>query len=70
MRLAILKAYIFAVSTEENAHCSSFWYSCHVALNWNKHDQLRCADTSLGVTPFVDPDDLKFFFNEIHRLTK
>lgn len=22
-----------------------------------------------GVTPFVKPDDLKFFFEEIHRLT-
>ncbi|KAH6650710.1 Uroporphyrinogen decarboxylase [Chaetomium tenue] len=23
-----------------------------------------------GITPFVNPDDLKFFFQEIHRLTK
>lgn len=23
----------------------------------------------VGVTPFVKPDDLKFFFEEIHRLT-
>lgn len=22
----------------------------------------------IGVTPFVNPDDLKFFFQEIHRL--
>lgn len=22
-----------------------------------------------GITPFVKPDDLKFFFEEIHRLT-
>lgn len=24
----------------------------------------------LGITPFVKPDDLKFYFEEIHRLTK
>ena len=24
----------------------------------------------LGITPFVNPDDLRFFFEEIHRLTK
>ena len=24
--------------------------------------------TFLGITPFVDPDDLKFYFEEIHRL--
>jgi uroporphyrinogen decarboxylase len=31
----------------------------------------RC-DTNLltGVTPFVDPEHLKFFFEEVHRLTK
>lgn len=23
-----------------------------------------------GITPFVQPDDLKFFFQEVHRLTK
>ncbi|KAI5297212.1 Uroporphyrinogen decarboxylase in heme biosynthesis, partial [Ascosphaera atra] len=23
-----------------------------------------------GITPFVNPDDLKFFFEEVHRLTK
>jgi uroporphyrinogen decarboxylase len=28
------------------------------------------ADIILGITPFVNPDDLKFFFQEIHRLTK
>jgi uroporphyrinogen decarboxylase len=26
--------------------------------------------SSTGITPFVKPDDLKFFFEEIHRLTK
>ena len=26
--------------------------------------------TLLGITPFVKPDDLKFYFEEIHRLTK
>jgi hypothetical protein len=26
--------------------------------------------TSTGITPFVKPDDLKFYFEEIHRLTK
>jgi uroporphyrinogen decarboxylase len=24
----------------------------------------------LGITPFVNPEDLKFFFQEVHRLTK
>jgi hypothetical protein len=24
----------------------------------------------IGVTPFVDPEHLKFFFEEVHRLTK
>lgn len=28
------------------------------------------SDQLLGITPFVNPDDLKFFFQEIHRLTK
>lgn len=23
-----------------------------------------------GITPFVNPEDLKFYFQEIHRLTK
>lgn len=27
------------------------------------------ADNMLGVTPFVKPDSLKFFFEEIHRLS-
>ena len=27
------------------------------------------ANLGHGITPFVDPDDLKFFFQEIHRLT-
>jgi uroporphyrinogen decarboxylase len=27
------------------------------------------ADISLGITPFVNPEDLKFFFEEIHRLS-
>jgi uroporphyrinogen decarboxylase len=34
---------------------------------------LRDLETSLltflGITPFVKPDDLKFYFEEIHRLT-
>jgi uroporphyrinogen decarboxylase len=31
----------------------------------------RClADNRPGITPFVKPDDLKFFFEEIHRLTR
>jgi uroporphyrinogen decarboxylase len=25
--------------------------------------------SEIGVTPFVDPEHLKFFFEEIHRLT-
>ncbi|MCJ1310912.1 Uroporphyrinogen decarboxylase in heme biosynthesis [Agyrium rufum] len=28
------------------------------------------ANLGHGITPFVKPDDLKFFFQEIHRLTK
>jgi len=24
----------------------------------------------LGITPFVNPEDLRFFFQEVHRLTK
>jgi uroporphyrinogen decarboxylase len=24
----------------------------------------------LGITPFVKPDDLKFFFEEIHKYSK
>ena len=24
----------------------------------------------IGVTPFVDPDHLRFFFEEVHRLSK
>jgi len=26
--------------------------------------------TTLGITPKVDPEDLKFYFEEIHRLTR
>jgi uroporphyrinogen decarboxylase len=29
----------------------------------------RCLLIDLGITPFVDPEDLKFYFQEIHRLT-
>jgi uroporphyrinogen decarboxylase len=29
-----------------------------------------CLLTVAGITPFVKPDDLKFYFEEIHRLTK
>jgi uroporphyrinogen decarboxylase len=28
------------------------------------------ANLGHGITPFVKPDDLKFYFEEIHRLTK
>ncbi|KAF2836595.1 uroporphyrinogen decarboxylase [Patellaria atrata CBS 101060] len=28
------------------------------------------ANLGHGITPFVDPEDLKFYFEEIHRLTK
>jgi uroporphyrinogen decarboxylase len=28
------------------------------------------ANLGHGITPFVNPDDLRFFFEEIHRLTK
>lgn len=28
------------------------------------------TEPCLGITPFVNPDDLKFFFEEVHRLTK
>jgi hypothetical protein len=26
--------------------------------------------TTLGITPKVDPEDLRFYFEEIHRLTR
>jgi hypothetical protein len=26
--------------------------------------------TSVGITPLVKPDNLKFYFEELHRLTK
>lgn len=31
-------------------------------------DLLPPPDIHLGITPFVDPEDLKFYFQEIHRL--
>jgi hypothetical protein len=33
-------------------------------------DEYHSLLTLLGITPFVKPDDLKFYFEEIHRLTK
>jgi hypothetical protein len=27
------------------------------------------ANCCPGITPFVNPEDLKFFFQEVHRLT-
>lgn len=33
-------------------------------------DQSSCSiNSDPGITPFVKPDDLKFYFSEIHRLT-
>ena len=29
-----------------------------------------CIDPMQGVQPGIDPENLKFFFEEIHRLTK
>lgn len=39
---------------------------------YDKTPRHRCYNTNLltGVTPFVDPEHLKFFFEEVHRLTK
>lgn len=34
------------------------------------HFQISNTDIGTGITPFVNPDDLKFFFEEVHRLTK
>lgn len=31
---------------------------------------MNASNHLIGVTPFVDPENLKFFFEEIHRLTK
>jgi uroporphyrinogen decarboxylase len=31
--------------------------------------KLTIADVLSGITPFVNPDDLKFYFEELHRLT-
>lgn len=46
-----------------------------VNLGHGKFCLLISCETSLliekiGITPFVNPDDLRFFFEEIHRLTK
>jgi uroporphyrinogen decarboxylase len=36
----------------------------------NRYSLLSVKLTAAGITPFVKPDDLKFYFQEIHRLTK
>ncbi|EEH37878.1 uroporphyrinogen decarboxylase [Paracoccidioides lutzii Pb01] len=36
---------------------------------WDGRRQGWIANLGHGVTPFVDPEDLKFYFQEIHRLT-
>ncbi|KAL3482866.1 Uroporphyrinogen decarboxylase [Aspergillus germanicus] len=40
-----------------------------MAEGFKKGKQGWIANLGHGVTPFVKPDDLKFFFEEIHRLT-
>ncbi|KAL2798191.1 Uroporphyrinogen decarboxylase, partial [Aspergillus keveii] len=40
-----------------------------MAKGFEKGKQGWIANLGHGVTPFVKPDDLKFFFEEIHRLT-
>ncbi|KAL3458065.1 Uroporphyrinogen decarboxylase [Aspergillus heterothallicus] len=41
----------------------------NMAQGFKKGKQGWIANLGHGVTPFVKPDDLKFFFEEIHRLT-
>lgn len=36
-------------------------------VNYESNEQL--TDEFSGVTPFVDPGNLKFFFEEIHRVS-
>ncbi|KAJ0413446.1 Uroporphyrinogen decarboxylase [Aspergillus carlsbadensis] len=40
-----------------------------MAQGFQKGKQGWIANLGHGITPFVKPDDLKFFFEEIHRLT-
>jgi uroporphyrinogen decarboxylase len=42
----------------------------HGKINLTHRPPNRVADQHVGVTPFVNPDDMKFFFEEVHRLTK
>ena len=34
-----------------------------------EHSFIAQSLSGIGITPFVNPDDLRFFFEEIHRLT-
>ena len=40
-----------------------------VMVRVNSGLQLPDSNFVLGITPNVDPDTLKFYFKEIHRLT-
>ncbi|KAK3300408.1 Uroporphyrinogen decarboxylase [Chaetomium fimeti] len=39
-------------------------------FDWANRRKGWIVNLGHGITPFVNPDDLKFFFQEIHRLTK
>ncbi|KAK3497993.1 uroporphyrinogen decarboxylase [Neurospora hispaniola] len=39
-------------------------------FDWHGRHKGWIVNLGHGITPFVNPDDLKFFFEEIHRLTK
>ncbi|KAL2290987.1 hypothetical protein FJTKL_14888 [Diaporthe vaccinii] len=38
-------------------------------FGWAQRKQGWIVNLGHGITPFVNPDDLKFFFQEVHRLT-
>lgn len=38
-------------------------------FGWAQRKQGWIVNLGHGITPFVKPDDLKFFFQEVHRLT-
>ncbi|KAK4136378.1 uroporphyrinogen decarboxylase [Trichocladium antarcticum] len=39
-------------------------------FDWHNRKKGWIVNLGHGITPFVNPDDLKFFFQEVHRLTK
>ncbi|KAK1752430.1 Uroporphyrinogen decarboxylase [Echria macrotheca] len=39
-------------------------------FGWASRKQGWIVNLGHGITPFVDPEDLKFYFQEVHRLTK